>query len=126
MQDAGPLVVLLVVEDEWLISTMIATCLRNAGYLALEVASGDAAIALLEQGGRFDVLLTDINIGAGANGWDVAEAFRAGNPDRPVIYVSGNPMQAHRCVPDSLFFEKPYRPQDIVMACRKNGRDPSG
>jgi PleD family two-component response regulator len=64
---AGPLVV-LVVEDEWLISAMIATHLREAGYLALEFATGDAAVSLLRQGGHFDILLTDINLGTGANG----------------------------------------------------------
>jgi hypothetical protein len=37
--DAEPQVV-LVVEDDGLISYMTATCLRNAGYLVLELASG--------------------------------------------------------------------------------------
>jgi CheY-like chemotaxis protein len=109
------------VEDEWLISDMIATCLREAGFLALEMATGDAALALLRQGGHFDILLTDINLGAGANGWDVAEAFRATHPHRPIIYVSGNPIALGRRVPDSLFFQKPYRPEDILRACQNLG-----
>jgi CheY-like chemotaxis protein len=120
VHDAGPLVV-LVVEDEWLVSDMIATHLRDAGYLALEIATGDAALALLRQGGHFDILLTDINLGAGANGWDVAEAFRAAHPHRPIIYVSGNPIELGRRVPDSLFFQKPYQPEDIVSACQEIG-----
>lgn len=120
MHGAGPPVV-LVVEDEWLISNMIATCLRDGGFLALEIGTGDAALSLLRQGGHFDILLTDINLGAGANGWDVAEAFRATHPQRPVIYVSGNPIELGRRVPDSLFFQKPYTPEDILSACRKCG-----
>ena len=72
MHHAEPPVV-LVVEDDGLISHMTATCLRDAGYLVLELASGDAAVSLLRQGGHFDILLTDINLGQGLNGWDVAE-----------------------------------------------------
>jgi CheY-like chemotaxis protein len=76
VHDAEPPVV-LVVEDDGLISHMTASCLREAGYLVLELASGDAAVSLLRQGGHFDILLTDINLGRGSTGWDVAEAFRA-------------------------------------------------
>lgn len=125
MHDARPLVV-LVVEDEWLISDMIATSLRDAGFLALEIATGNAALSLLRQGGHFDILLTDINLGAGAKGWDVAEAFRATHPHRPVIYVSGNPIEFGRRVPHSLFFQKPYKPDDILRACRTVAEQHSG
>jgi PleD family two-component response regulator len=54
--------VVLVVEDDWFVSDMTATCLREAGYLVLEIATGDAAVALLRQGGHFDILVTDINL----------------------------------------------------------------
>jgi CheY-like chemotaxis protein len=120
VHDAGPMVV-LVVEDEWLVSDMTATCLRDAGYLVLEIASGDAAVTLLRQGGHFDILVTDINLGKGLNGWDVGEVFRALHPLLPVIYASGNPIELGRRVPDSLFFKKPYKPEDIVSACQEMG-----
>jgi CheY-like chemotaxis protein len=119
-------VVVLVVEDEWLVSDMTATCLRDAGYLVLEIATGDAAVALLRQGGHFNILVTDISLGAGANGWDVGEAFRASHPNMPVIYASGNPIELGRRVPDSLFFKKPYMPEDILRACQKMGDLQSG
>ncbi len=118
MRDAEPGVV-LVVEDDGLISHMTASCLREAGYLVLELASGDAAVSLLRHGGRFDILLTDINLGRGLTGWDVAEAFRASHPQMPVIYASGNPIELGRRVPDSLFFPKPYNPNEILCACRR-------
>ena len=37
----------------------------------------------------------------------------------PIIYASGNPIELDRCVPESLFFQKPYNPHDILNACRK-------
>jgi CheY-like chemotaxis protein len=110
--------VVLVVEDDGLISHMTASCLRDAGYLVLELASGDAAVSLLRQGGHFDVLVTDINLGRGLNGWDVADAYRARHPRMPIIYASGNPIEFDRCLPDSLFLPKPYNPEDILNACR--------
>jgi CheY-like chemotaxis protein len=117
--------VVLVVEHEWLVSDMIATHLREAGYLALEIATG-AALALLRQGAHFDILLTDINLGAGANGWDVAEAFRAAHPHGPIIYVSGNPIELGRRLPNSLFFQKRYNPEHILSACQEMGESRSG
>ena len=40
------------------------------------VASGDEALALLQAGQRFDVIVTDIEM-PGMNGFELAEAMRA-------------------------------------------------
>lgn len=53
------------------------------------------------------------------SGWDVAEQFRAVRADVPIIYASGNSINRSRAVAGSLFFEKPYRPADLVEACRR-------
>ena len=37
----------------------------------------------------------------------------------PIIYTSGNSVDRSRRVANSLFFEKPYRPLEIVEACRQ-------
>ena len=75
--------VVLVVEDEFLVRYNIAGCLQEAGYVVVEAGSGEEAIALCNSGRPIDMVVTDINLGGCASGWDVAECFRAARPDAP-------------------------------------------
>jgi CheY-like chemotaxis protein len=113
-----PLVV-LVVEDEFLLRYDIAEYLRNSGCIVLEARTADQAVAMCREGETMDVLLTDINLDGLGSGWDVAEALRAAKPGAGVVYVSGNSVDRSRRVAGSLFFNKPYRASDILQACRE-------
>jgi hypothetical protein len=64
-------------------------------------------------------LFTDIRLGGSLNGWDVAEIFRDHFPDLRVLYASGYSIHPSRDVPNSDFFDKPYRPEDILQACKQ-------
>ena len=79
---------ILVVEDEPLVRDMIAGELRDSGYQVIEAASGREALERIATHPEIDLLFTDILLGSGPNGWDVAVAFRAVSPDSPVIYAS--------------------------------------
>ena len=114
-----PALTVLIVEDEGLTRTAIADHLRDAGFVVLEAESGEAALAKRDANGAIHVVFTDIRLGGKVNGWDVAEAFRAWNPDISVLYTSGNSIAPPRNVERSHFFEKPYVPEAIVEACRR-------
>jgi CheY-like chemotaxis protein len=109
----------MVVEDDVLVRDDIASYLRDAGCTVVEAATGEWAIALCRSGLAVDVVFTDINLSGTVSGWEVAEAFRAARTDIPVVYASGNGVDRARCVPDSVFLSKPYRPRDVLSACRK-------
>ncbi len=113
----------LVVEDEFLVRDDVASYLRDAGWVVVEAGTGERAIALCRSGMPVDVLFTDINLGGAVTGWEVAEAFRAARADLPVVYASGNGGDRARCVPDSVFLSKPYRPRDVLSACRRRSSD---
>jgi len=113
-----PLVV-LVVEDQWLLRDTIVTYLRDAGCIVLEADSGQSALEFLRDGEPIDVVFTDIQLPGPLNGWDVGQSFREAHADMPVIYTSGCPVQPPREVAGSLFFDKPYDPRRILEACRK-------
>ncbi len=115
----GGFPVVLVVEDEWLLREAIVATLQEAGWEVLEASSGEGALALLAAGRSINVLFTDIQLGGYLSGWDVAEAVRKARPGTPVIYASGNTVDARRRVPGSSFFTKPYVAADVVEACRK-------
>jgi CheY-like chemotaxis protein len=56
----------------------VSTCLREAGYVVMESASGEEAIAICRRSAAMiDIVITDINLGRPAKCWDVAECFRA-------------------------------------------------
>ena len=103
--------VVLLVEDEFLVRCNIANCLQEAGYVVVETESGDEAIALCKSGLSIDIVFTDINLVGSTSGWDVAERFRMDRPDVPVLYTSGKLIDAKRCIPGSVFVPKPYQAQ---------------
>lgn len=115
---ANIVVVVLVVEDDFIVRFEIADVLRDAGYVVYERTTGEQAIALCRSETVIDLVFTDINLGSSATGWDVAECFRKERPDVSVLLTSGNSKPARR-VPGCVFIPKPYRNRDILDACRQ-------
>jgi CheY-like chemotaxis protein len=109
---------ILVVEDDALPRLDLVETLSDAGYKVLEASNAHQALDYLRDRRPIDVLITDIDLGAGPTGWDVAETFRAAYSDIPIIYVSGVAGDRRRKVPGSVFFGKPCRTLDILKVCQ--------
>ena len=117
--DALAMPLLLLVEDEILISEMLVAALEDAGFSTLVAGDGDSAVKLLEESGdAIRGLVTDINFDDGMNGWDLARAAREQASDLPVVYISGASCHqwASRGVPKSLMITKPFAPAQLVVA----------
>jgi CheY-like chemotaxis protein len=104
----------VVVEDEWLVRMQLADALTDAGWQVIEVATGEAAISVLEHTPHVDLLVTDIRLPGPVTGWDIAEKYREARSDVAVIYCSGNPADAARQVGGSVFLPKPCR-MDVLL-----------
>jgi CheY-like chemotaxis protein len=102
----------LVVEDDPFVREMAVAGLEEAGFEAVEAASGGEALNLLQAGIAVDALLTDIRL-PGANGWTVAKAYRERFPDLPIVYVTGYAEQMQP-VPGGIIISKPYRMAQVV------------
>jgi two-component system, chemotaxis family, sensor kinase CheA len=79
----------LLIDDAPFFRNMLAPVLKAAGYAVTSVESGPLALAVLESGRRFDVLITDLEM-PGMDGFELASAVR-GNPhtaDVPIIGLS--------------------------------------
>jgi DNA-binding response OmpR family regulator len=103
--------VLLLVEDEPLIALAMQDALEDAGYCVLMAENGHRGAALLaENVQKASVLITDIRLGGGPDGWLLARDARASRPDLPVLYVTGD--SAHEWptqgVPGSTILQKPF------------------
>ena len=108
--------VVLVVEDDVLTRIDVAGAFEAAGWAVLEAGSGQAALELCNSDTQVDALVTDIDLGNGATGWDVAQAFWRRDAI-PIIYMSANPDAPHRRVPQSRFVAKPCRSSALMEEC---------
>jgi CheY-like chemotaxis protein len=118
-QSNSPQLVVLVVEDEWMLRDAIVHYLQDAGCLVFEAESGEDALSVLDNEQEIDVLLTDIRLNGGMSGWQVGNEVRRRDAGMPVIYASAQPAEPPRQVPGSLFFRKPYNPSEILRACEQ-------
>ncbi len=110
---------LLLVEDDVLQRVAIQDFLSDGGFEVKEAANAADGIALLESyKDTIRGLITDINLGDGADGWDVARRGRELIPELPVVYMSGASADdwTSRGVPKSVFVAKPLAPAQIVTA----------
>ena len=79
----------LVVEDEADVRTIVKRQLERLGHRVLVAEAATEALLLLQGPGAPDVLLTDVVLKTGINGIDLAQAARKARPGLPVIFMSG-------------------------------------
>lgn len=87
----------LLVDDSRFFLSLIAPVLRGAGYKVTTSADGSEAIARLEQGERFDLIISDIDMPT-VDGFALARKIRA-HPawsDVPLIALTGRSTPADR------------------------------
>jgi PAS domain S-box-containing protein len=113
---AGRSIRVLVVEDEEQLARMSSLVLSQRGHQVVVARSGEEAIARLAEQ-SFDLVISDLGLGAGMNGWDVAEAVRIGHRATRFVLVTGwgagiDPNEARaRGVAEVI--AKPYRIADL-------------
>jgi PAS domain S-box-containing protein len=80
----------LVVEDEAAVRSTIRRQLETLGHRVIAADTAAAAMQLLLKGDPApEVLLTDVVLGNGMNGIDLADAARLIRPGLPIIFMSG-------------------------------------
>lgn len=109
---------ILFVEDDYVLSMATSEYLEELGFDVESVYSASDAISAINRPEYISALLTDIDLGAGPDGFDVARYARGLYRDMPVVYVSGSKgvhFAAHG-VPGSLFVGKPFQQSQIGEA----------
>src|SRR5260370_28999097 len=82
--------VILVIEDDQAIQTIVDEALTEGGFESAVAASGEEAVTLLKGGLiKYRALVTDIGLRGRFDGWEVAQQAREIDPAFPIVYMSG-------------------------------------
>jgi two-component system OmpR family response regulator len=108
---------ILLVEDEVCMLLEVEHALESAGFEVVPVNNAADAIACYDANPtRFSGLVTNIRLGVGQTGWDIAWHFRRISPLLPVVYISGHGSSQWRSqgVPGSVLIEKPFAMATVI------------
>lgn len=109
---------ILVVEDEPLVLLTIAEALEEGGYTVLQASDGAAAIKQIDACSVLRGLVTDIRLGSGPDGWEVARHARSKFPCAAIVYATGDSALEWSAngLPQSAILQKPFASAEILAA----------
>jgi len=108
------MIVILLVEDDAMVAYGAEMLLSDEGHKVLSVGTAEGALALLEQGAEVHLLFTDIDLGFGMNGLDLARQVAKERPATKVIVTSGRLRPDKATLPEGgKFLLKPYSWDDL-------------
>lgn len=118
---------ILVVEDDALVRQNVMRQLRGLGYRVVEAGSGAEALEVLKKTPQLDLLLSDVVMPGGMNGWELATAAKATRPGLKVLLTSG---YAEHTIASRVGLDfnvdlllKPYRRTQLATKVREALRD---
>lgn len=112
-------IVVLLVEDQSLLRMEMVEVLEEAGFAVAEGSDAASGMALFDaRSAEISALVTDIHLGDGPRGWEVARHCRQVAPALPVVYVSGDSAGEWSAegVPDSIMITKPFVMVQLITA----------
>lgn len=117
----------LFVDDEAGIRLTLTAILEQQGFEIATAASVPEALEIMNRQ-KFDVLLTDLNIGAPADGFTLVSAMRRVQPNAATFILTGYPdfqtaLEAIRNQVDD-YFTKPADIPTLVSTLRQKARNP--
>jgi CheY-like chemotaxis protein len=117
MSDKSSKRTILYVEDDLIIQMAMLSFLSKEYFDILVADNGTKALHyIFDENLSIDILLTDVNIGEGVNGWEVARCARLRVPTMPVIYTTGvgEDEWIANAVPFSRLCKKPVVPSRVI------------
>jgi DNA-binding response OmpR family regulator len=111
--------IILVIEDDEDIQSIVESALSEGGFEAAIAASGEEAVTLLKgMKSTYQALVTDISLRGKIDGWEVAQQAREIDPAFPIVYMSGASADEwpSKGVPNSIMLAKPFAPAQLVTA----------
>ena len=105
----------LVVEDEFLIRTLVSEELRDAKFEVIEACNADEALAILHAGTDVDLVFSDVRMPGTLDGLELLAVVRELDPRLPVVITSGH-LSRDTSFADGVtqFLPKPYSARMVL------------
>ena len=115
---------LLLVEDDALVRETVAAMLEDEGYEVVEAANADAALSLVRDGLEAPLIVTDVDLGAGPSGAELADMLHRLRPDMRIIFITGRLSSlADRNVDErEAILPKPFASETLSRLVRRMTR----
>jgi DNA-binding NtrC family response regulator len=111
---------ILVVEDEADVRNIAVAFLRSLGYTVLTAAQADAALEMLAGNDEISLLFSDVVLGSGMSGAELAAEARRLRPALNVLLTSGyEQVGAGHATDEFTLLPKPYRREELSVAVRE-------
>jgi PAS domain S-box-containing protein len=106
----------LLVEDDAEVRKVAQSFLAALGCTTVPCADAEEALEVLATDTGFGLLLTDIALGPGLRGTDLADAVQALHPGLPVLLMSGFSSELLDAPPGRELLRKPYTRDELERA----------
>ena len=117
-------IVILLVEDEPAVRGLFALSLKKDGYQVLEASNGAEALAVVEQTGQVDLVVTDVVMPV-MKGTELAARLREQHPHLKFVFVSGYVIHEN-LGPNAVLLQKPFVRQELLRKVAEVlGRSPA-
>ena len=112
---------ILVVEDEPEVRGIALAFLRSLGYTICEAADGESALEMLAARTDIELLFSDIVLGSGMTGFDLAREAKKLRPGLRILLTSGYERASGGpdASSDIEVLRKPYRREQLAAVVRK-------
>ncbi len=112
---------LLLVEDDVLVRMTVALMLEDDGFSVVEAATAAEAQRLMQGGLDAMVVVTDVDLGAGPSGTELADRLRDQRPDLPIIFITGRTasLAGRRLDLREAILPKPFEGSELSQLVRR-------
>jgi CheY-like chemotaxis protein len=114
---------ILFVEDDALVRMDMAEYLRECGYRVHGAADATEAMVALRAKFAIDLVFTDINLGQGMNGVELARWILENRPGVKVIVTTGEASIPDLPTAAGALLPKPYTGRDLVARIKEALQD---
>ena len=114
---------LLIADDLVPIRQMVRITLSTQGWTIVEADNGTTALQLAKSE-RPDLILLDVDMGSGPNGFDVCRSLKADDTtkDIPVVMLTAHDSESDRAVGFAAgaaqYLTKPFGPLELIDTIR--------
>lgn len=108
---------ILLAEDDDVMREYLTRALERSGYVVESADRGTTALAMIEGGGQFDLLLTDI-VMPEMDGIELAQKAALVDPTLRVMFITGFSavtLKAGQAMPNAKVLSKPFHLKDLVL-----------